>query len=133
MSLADYFYTKYINYSYESNLNLARSNYKTLCNLVGSSETTQLLTIIAGANGGVSERKYRGMIDVTNDRASYGMVASLARDMHTPYMVKRVCSIFSRSQEIQTAAISFIYFFASFTGQFTFEDDEMVDYILGVK
>ena len=133
MSLADYFYTKYINYSYESNVNLARSSYNTLCSLVGSSEAMQLLTIIAGANGGVSERKYRGLIDITNDRASYAMVASLAKDMHTPYMVKRVCSMFSRSQEMQTAAINFVYFFASFSGQFTFEDDEMVDYILGNK
>lgn len=133
MSLRDYFYDKYLRYDYDSNVSLARNCYEKLCNEVGSSETMQLLCIIAGANGGVTERKYRGMVDVTNDRGSYGMFASLANDMHTPYMVKRVCNMFSFKEEIQTAAINFIYFFASFSGRFTSEDDEMVDYILGYK
>lgn len=133
MAFGDYFYSKYLKYSYDSNINLARSYYDTLCNSVGSSDAMQLLCIVAGANEGVTLRKYNAVIDITNDRGSYGMFASLAKDMHTPYMVKRVCNMFSGSNDTMSAAINFVYLFASLSGRFTEEDELMCSYIMGEK
>ena len=129
--MKNYFYDKYIKYSFQENLSYAKNEYKELQRLVGSSEALELLCVFSGANGGVSSQKYQIVIELTNDRGSQAMFASLVECMYTPYTVQRVCKMFSKNDDTMRAAISILFLFASLRGRLSSDDETMMNYILG--
>ena len=129
--MKNYFYDKYIKYGFEENLTYAKQEYKVLQSLIGSSEALELLCVFSGANGGVTDSKYRIVIELTNDRGSKPMFASLVQSMYTPYTVQRVCRIFSRHSDATRAAINILFLFASLNGRLSNDDEIMMNFILG--
>ena len=127
--MKDYFYEKYMKYSYESKLDLVKADYDVLRSEMGSSETIELICVICGANGGVTQQKYNVMVEITKDRASYPMFKSLIESMYTPYTVQRVCRMFGKNNNTIRAAISILFFFASLNGRLSNDDEKMMNYI----
>ena len=83
--MKNYFYDKYIKYGFEENLRYAKQEYRLLQSLIGSYEALELLFVFSGANGGVTDSKYRIIIELTNDRGSKAMFSSLVQSMYTPF------------------------------------------------
>lgn len=129
MTFQEFFDTDYKYRSYERRIGNAQYDYKTLVNKVGSMEAIQLLCIVSGANGGVTDEKYNLMKELTNDRAGKGSFASLARDMYTPYMIQRVCTTFHKDKEVINSAIAMVLLFACSKGYLSNEDNKMIDLI----
>lgn len=126
----EYFYGKYINRSLAERIALAKSYYSKLRAQVGSSEVMELLCVLSGANGGVTERKYNLVIELTHDRGSYGMFKSLVDCSYTPYTVERVCKIFSTNTQNMEGAVNILFLFASLNGRLSSDDEKMMRYIM---
>ena len=94
-------------------------------------EALELLCVFSGANGGVSSQKYQIVIELTNDRGSQAMFASLVECMYTPYTIQRVCKMFSKNDDTMRAAISILFLFASLRGRLSSDDETMMNYIFG--
>ena len=128
MTFQEFFDSEYKYRSYAQRIGNAQYDYNTLRNSLGY-EAIQLICIISGANGGVTEEKYRIMVELTNDRASYGSFASLVRDMYTPYMFERVCKNCHKDKNTINAAIGIVLLFASLKGYLSDDDNRMIDLI----
>ena len=126
----NYFYEKYIKRSLSERIELANNYYRKLRAQVGSSDALDLLCILCGANGGVTEQKYRIVIELTHDRGSMGMFASLVNSMYTSYTVERVCKIFSENIDAMEGAVNILFLFASLNGRLSSDDEKMMRYIM---
>ena len=96
-------------------------------------EAIQLVCIVAGANGGVTDEKYGLMVELSGDRASKASFTSLVRDMYTPYMIQRVCTSFHKDKDTIYAAIAIVLLFASIKGYLSNDDNQMINYIWNGK
>ena len=126
----NYFYDGYSKRSLSERIQLARNYYHKLKNLVDSSDLIDLLCIFCGANGGLTEQKYRIFIELTNDRGSMGMLKSLIDCMYTPYTVERVCKEFSRNIDAMEGAVNILFLFASLNGRLSSDDEKMMRIIM---
>lgn len=126
--LKNYFYDKYIKRSLQERINLARTYYNRLKSQYGS-DAFELLCVLSGANGGVTQRKYELLIALTNDRGSIGMFTSLVNSMYTSYTVERVCKNFSRDNAAMEGAVNILFLFASLNGSLSSDDERMMRYI----
>ena len=129
MTFQEFFDTDYKYRSYERRVGNACYDYQQLVRNVGSMEALQLVCIIAGANEGVTDEKYRLMKELTNDRASKGSFESLVRDMYTPYMINRVCTMFHKDTNTINSAASLVLLFACQKGYLSNDDLKMIDLI----
>lgn len=126
----NYFYDGYLKRSLSERIQLARNYYHKLRSQVNSSDVIDLLCVLCGANGGVTEQKYRMFIELTNDRGSMGMLKSLVDCMYTPYTVERVCKIFSYNVEAMEGAVNILFLFASLNGRLSSDDEKMMRIIM---
>ena len=127
MTYQEFFEKEYKYRSYEQKIANARYDYKQLQNK--GLDPIELVCVVSGANGGVNDAKYRLMVDLTNDRASYGSFSSLISAMYTPYTVERVCKRFHKDQETMNSAIAIILLFASIRGSLSSDDNKMINLI----
>ena len=126
----NYFYEKYIKRSLSERVELAQSYYRKLKSKIDSCDLLDLLCVLSGANGGVNERKYRMVIELTRDNGSMGMFASLVNSMYSSYTVERVCKIFSNDIDVMEGAVNILFLFASLNGRLSSEDEKMMRYIM---
>ena len=126
----NYFYEKYCKRSLSERIDLAKNYYNKLRMQVESSDVLDLLCILCGANGGVTEQKYRMVIELTNDRGSMGMFASLVNCIYTSYTVERVCKTFSRDISAMEGAVNILFLFASLNGRLSSDDEQMMRLIM---
>ena len=126
----NYFYEKYCKRSLSERVTLASNYYNKLKMQVGFTDALDLLCILCGANGGVTEQKYRVVIELTHDKGSYGMFKSLVDSMYTPYTVERVCKLFSENIDAMEGAVNILFLFASLNGRLSSLDEKMMRMIM---
>ena len=126
----NYFYEKYSKRSLSERISLARSYYQKLQNQVNSSDLFELLCVLCGANGGLTEQKYRIFIELTHDRGSIEMLRSLISSMYTPYTVQRVCESFTHNIDAMEGAVNILFLFASLNGRLSSDDEKMMRIIM---
>ena len=119
--------------SFEVRKLVAKNSYNSLCTHFDSYDVLDLLCVICGANGGVSEIDYKLMIELTHDRGSKAMFVSLVNSMYTPYTIQRVCKKFSRDLDSKNWACLLVFAFASLKGYLSSDDEVMLEYIYGLR
>ena len=129
MTFQEFFDREYKYRSYEQRIGNGCYDYNRLKSKMGSMDALELLCVVAGCNGGVNDAKFQIMKELTGDRAGFGSFASLCRDMHTEYTIKRVCTSFNKDRDTINSAISMVLLFASLKGYLSAEDNQMIDYI----
>lgn len=127
MTFQEFFNSDYKYRTYERRLGNAQYDYNRLSQK--GVDAMELVCVIIGANEGVTNSKYRALIDLTHDKASQGSVASLVSCMYTPYTVQRVCKGCHKDQDTINSAIALVLFFASLKGYLSADDNKMIDFI----